>query len=136
MAMASPLTETLWASPTPQVKYRLMKRNNKWPRLASLWIESLINLKHFHLKALIALWVFVFNGCANRQFKSAEDKIEFYESRARYYRTLYNMQRLSPPYSEFSNTNLNSKFNNEHFRGVYSKNTYATVRWLRTRKVN
>lgn len=65
--------------------------------------------------------LFFLTGCSSKMPKSAEQKIKNYESRARTYQTLSDMQRLSPPYSTFSHKGIRSHLQNEHLRVAYLK---------------
>lgn len=65
------------------------------------------------------LGLFFLAGCSSKLPKSPEQKIENYESRAHTYQTLSDMQRLSPPYSTFSNKGIRNHFHNEHLRNAY-----------------
>jgi hypothetical protein len=51
------------------------------------------------LLGLSIVSLFLVAGCSNHQSRSPEQRIEFYESKARHYQTLSDLQRLSPPYS-------------------------------------
>jgi hypothetical protein len=58
-------------------------------------------------------------GCSNHQSRSPQQRIEFYESKARHYQTLSDLQRLSPPYSITTPKGIRAQGNEGHLRMAY-----------------
>ena len=63
--------------------------------------------------------LFLVAGCSNHQSRSPQQQLEFYESKARHYQTLSDLQRLSPPYSITTHKVILSQGNNGHLRMAY-----------------
>ena len=68
---------------------------------------------------IISASFFIFLSCSNHSSKSPPEKIKYYESRARHYQTLSDLQRLSPPYSSFNHKQQITRLNNDHMRMAY-----------------
>jgi len=58
-------------------------------------------------------------SCKSSQIRSPQQRIEFYESKARHYQTLSDLQRLSPPYSITTPKGIRAQGNEEHLRMAY-----------------
>ena len=58
-------------------------------------------------------------SCSSHSSKAPAEKIKYYESRARHYQTLSDLQRLSPPYSSFNHKEQIIRLNNDHMRMAY-----------------
>jgi hypothetical protein len=71
------------------------------------------------LLGLSIVSLFLVAGCSNHQSRSPEQRIEFYESKARHYQTLSDLQRLSPPYSITTYKGIRAQGNQGHLRMAY-----------------
>ena len=71
------------------------------------------------LVGLSLVSLFLIAGCSNHQNRSPQQRIEFYESKARHYQTLSDLQRLSPPYSITTHNGFRARGNQEHLRMAY-----------------
>ncbi len=60
-------------------------------------------------------------GCSNHQTKSTNQKIEFYESKARHYQKLSDLHRLSPPYFSSAHKGVSSLRNQGHMRMIFQR---------------
>lgn len=60
-------------------------------------------------------------GCSNHQTKSTQQKIEFFESKARHYHKLSDLHRLSPPFSFSTHKGIPSLRNQGHMRKIYQR---------------
>ena len=58
-------------------------------------------------------------GCKSKLSNSPHDKIIEYEKKARTFQSLHEIQRLSPPYTNFNNNNIRNHMHNEHLRMSY-----------------
>ena len=68
---------------------------------------------------LISVSFFILANCSNHSPKTRTEKIKYYESRARHYQTLSDLQRLSHPYTSFNSKQMNVRLNNDHMRMAY-----------------
>ena len=68
---------------------------------------------------LISLSCLTQGSCTSYSENSPAEKIKYYESRARHYQTLSDLQRLSPPYSSFNHKEQVIRLNNDHMRMAY-----------------
>ena len=68
---------------------------------------------------LFSVSFFILANCSNHSSKTRAEKIKYYESRARHYQTLSDLQRLSPPYTSFNSKQMNARLNNDHMRMAY-----------------
>jgi len=71
------------------------------------------------LLGLSIVSLFLVAGCSNHQSRSPQQRIEFYESKARHYQTLSDLQRLSPPYSITTHNGIRVRGNQGHLRMAY-----------------
>ena len=60
-------------------------------------------------------------SCSSHQTKSTQQKIEFYESKARHYQQLSDLQRLSPPFCSSTHKGIPSLRNQGHMRTIYQR---------------
>ncbi|HAD22364.1 MAG: hypothetical protein CMI28_03215 [Opitutae bacterium] len=60
-------------------------------------------------------------GCSNHQTKSTQQKVEFYESKARHYQKLSDLQRLSPPFTSSTHKGIPSLRNQGHMLTIYQR---------------
>ena len=68
---------------------------------------------------IISISFFILANCSNHSPKTRAEKIKYYESRARHYQTLSDLQRLSPPYTSFNSKQMNARLNNDHMCMAY-----------------
>lgn len=83
---------------------------------------SRLSLYIGRLKNLVggsAVFIFLITSCSNHQTKSTQQKVEFYESKARHFQKLSDLQRLSPPYFISANKGNASIRNQNHKRAAY-----------------
>ena len=97
-----------------------MMRKNNWSRQESQktrleWKSSISFVKW----AILLLYFFLSAGCSNHHSKTPAEKIKFYESRARHYQTLSDLQRLSPPFSSPNHKQFKIRFDHDHLRMAY-----------------
>ena len=78
--------------------------------------NSLFKIK---LAGLSLLSLFLILGCSNHQNRSLQQRIEIYQSKARHYQTLSDLQRLSPPYSITPQKGIRAQGNHRHLRMGY-----------------
>ena len=71
------------------------------------------------LVGLSLVSLFLITGCSNHQSRSPQQRIEFYESKARHYQTLSDLQRLSPPYSITTHKGIRAPGNQGHLHMAY-----------------
>jgi hypothetical protein len=79
-----------------------------------------MSTKFYSVTFLYSLSIFFSFSCGKKEFLTIEQKIEFYQSRAKTYRALANAQRLSPPYSD-NKLSIKSKLTNQPMRMIYLK---------------
>ena len=70
-------------------------------------------------KILLILILFLFASCQQSRLRTAEERIKFYENRARHYQTLSDIQRLSPPHKVFGKRVARNNLHNPNLRMVY-----------------
>ena len=97
-----------------------MMRKNNWSRQESQrdrleWKSSISLVK----LTLLLLYFFLSPGCSNHHSKTPAEKIKFYESRARHYQNLSDLQRLSPPFSSPNHKQFKIRFDHDHLRMAY-----------------
>ena len=80
---------------------------------------SPISLFKIKLAGLSLVTLSLVAGCSNHQSRSPQQRIEFYESKARHYQTLSDLQRLSPPYSITTHNGIRVRGNQGHLRMAY-----------------
>ena len=80
---------------------------------------SPISLFKIKLAGLSLVTLSLVAGCSNHQSRSPQQRIEFYESKARHYQTLSDLQRLSPPYSITTHKGIRAQGNQGHLRMAY-----------------
>ena len=84
-----------------------------------------LSRRFFSLRYLInliwgtALLLFSLTGCSKHHKKSPQQQIDFYESKARHYLTLSDLQSLSPPYSINRATRFRIHNHLQNMRMVY-----------------
>jgi len=108
------------ASPFLPVGYPLKMRKIYLAKLVFLSnrISSNSRVK-IKLVGLSLVSLFLITGCSNHQSRSPQQRIEFYESKARHYQTLSDLQRLSPPYSITTHNGIRVRGNQGHLRMAY-----------------
>lgn len=72
-----------------------------------------------NLVGVSGVFIFLITSCSNHQTKSTPQKVEFYESKARHYQKLSDLQRLSPPYFISANKGIPSIGNKNHKHAAY-----------------
>ncbi|MEC8421290.1 MAG: hypothetical protein VXZ32_09235 [Verrucomicrobiota bacterium] len=78
----------------------------------------------YEYKLFIPFLLFLLVSCSNKFVKTPEQGVEHYESRARHYDKLYEIHRLSPPYSSFGNNQNHSNFKNKHSIMTYQNEAH------------
>ena len=97
-----------------------MTQKNNWSRQDYLLIRfRSIEPRSYFAWFLYPLLLLLLNGCSSHLSPTPAEKIKFYESRARHYQTLSDLQRLSPPYASFNHKQQITRLNNDHLRMVY-----------------
>ena len=79
-----------------------------------------MNIKSCSIAFLYSLTIFFSFSCGKKEFRTIEQKIDFYQSRAKTYQALADAQRLSPPYSS-KKSSIKSEFYNQSMRMTYLK---------------
>ena len=107
-------------SPFLPVGYPLKMRKTYLVKLALLPNRTSPNYP-FEIKLVVLSLVslFLLAGCSNHQSRSPQQRIEFYESKARHYQALSDLQRLSPPYSIMTQKGIRAQGNQGHLRMAY-----------------
>ena len=113
-------TATHLVSPFLPVGYPLKMRKTYLAKLAFLSNRTSPS-SPFKTKfvGLSLVSLFLLAGCSNHQCRSPQQRIEFYESKARHYQTLSDLQRLSPPYSITTRKGIRAQGNQGHLRMAY-----------------
>jgi hypothetical protein len=107
-------------SPFLPVGYPLKMRKIYLAKPAFLSNRTSLNSRFtIKLLGLSIVSLFLVAGCSNHQSRSPEQRIEFYESKARHYQTLSDLQRLSPPYSITTHKGIRAQGNQGHLRMAY-----------------
>jgi hypothetical protein len=107
-------------SPFLPVGYPLKMRKIYLAKPAFLSNRTSLNSRFtIKLLGLSIVSLFLVAGCSIHQSRSPEQRIEFYESKARHYQTLSDLQRLSPPYPITTYKGIRAQGNQGHLRMAY-----------------